>query len=313
MAAWDTLGHGRLFLTLPNIRARRSPAKWFLRILAHITVVWLALFLMLQWFEGKITYHPPRRLIETPADRGMVFEDVFMETEDGLAIHGWWIPAAAHDSEEQAAPPTLLEFHGNAENISYGMDQHVAFHSLGWNQLVVDYRGYGRSEGRPSEEGLYRDGDAAYAYVRARGVPPERIVIYGRSLGGAVAVYAARRHSAAALVTEGLFTDTHRVGRDILPFLPMRLFIKKRFDSLSRVSGLRTPKLFMHAAYDEVIPVHHAERLFEAAAQPKELFWIPGAGHNDAFYAATEEYLAVVKRFVETYVQEISEEGISPI
>jgi fermentation-respiration switch protein FrsA (DUF1100 family) len=303
-------------LTVPNIRALRNTAKWFLRILAHVAVVWLALFLMFQWFEGKITYHPPRRLVETPSDRGMAFEDVFMETEDGLAVHGWWIPAPAidaDDSEEQAAPPTVLEFHGNAENISYGMDQHAAFHGLGWNQLVVDYRGYGRSEGGPSEEGLYRDGDAAYAHVRARGVPPERIVIYGRSLGGAVAVYVAHHHPVAALVTEGLFTDTHRVGRDILPFIPVRLFIKKRFDSLSRVSGLRVPKLFMHAAHDEVIPVHHAERLFEAAAPPKELFWIPGAGHNDAFYTATEDYLVAVKRFVETHVQEISEEEISPI
>jgi fermentation-respiration switch protein FrsA (DUF1100 family) len=301
---------------MPNIRALRNTAKWFLRILAHVAIVWLALFLMFQWFEGKLTYHPPRRLVETPSDRGVAFEDVFMETEDGLSVHGWWIPAPAidaDDSEERAAPPTVLEFHGNAENISYGMDQHVAFHGLGWNQLIVDYRGYGRSEGRPSEEGLYRDGDAAYAHVRARGVPPERIVLYGRSLGGAVAVHVAHRHPAAALVTEGLFTDTHRVGRDILPFIPVRLFIKKRFDSLSRVSGLRIPKLFMHAAYDEVIPVRHAERLFEAAAPPKELFWIPGAGHNDAFYVATEEYLAAVKRFVETYVQEISEEGIPPI
>jgi fermentation-respiration switch protein FrsA (DUF1100 family) len=246
-----------------------------LAILALLTV---GLMLM----ESRMLYYPVRTLDASPAARGWPFEEVRLRTSDGVAIDGWFLPAT---SDADSARLTVLFLHGNAGNISHRLEKLAVLRELGVAVLIVDYRGYGRSEGTPTESGLYRDARAAYDHlVRDRGIEPRTIVLYGESLGSAVVAQLASEATVAGVVLEAAFTSIADVGQAMYPFLPVRWIVRQRYDTRSR----------------------HAERL-RAAAGPRASLVVLGGNHNEAFLqdaptyrSALAEFLSSVRRAART-------------
>ena len=244
-------------------------------------LLYLGLLAVLWLSESRLIYFPgaQRSLIAPPTWLGLRPERVEIPTEDSVTLVGWVMP-----SSEGASGLWLLICHGNAGNLSeFDRPVHYAGLSrLGLNLLAFDYRGYGESGGAASEQGLYRDADAAYDYLRQRGVPADRIVVFGHSLGSAVAIDLVSRTPAAGLIVEGALTSAVHRGQEIYPYIPVRWLARSRFSSIEKVSAVRMPKLFLHATADEVIPVAHGRRLFDAAPEPKTFVELEG-GHGDAF------------------------------
>ena len=242
-------------------------------------------------FERSMIYHPDPNLEVSPAAIGLAYEDVTITASDGVRIHGWWIPT--EDSRG-----TILFCHGNAGNISHRLESILIFHQLDLSVFIFDYRGYGKSAGSPSEEGTYRDAAAAYNYLREyREISPGKIIIFGRSLGGAVAIKLAGEEEAGALICESSFTSAVDMGRLLFPYLPVDLLVFDRYDSISRVGELSLPKLFIHSRGDEIIPFGHGERLYRAAAPPKEFLEIRG-GHNEGFLESEDIYREIIDDFL---------------
>ena len=243
--------------------------------------------------EKMMVFRPTRALEANPAAAGLHYEDVEFRAADGARLHGWWVPAGAR-------APTLLLFHGNAGNISHRVELLARLHrELGANVFIFDYRGYGRSEGRPSEQGTYRDGEAAWLYLRGRAdLDPEAIVLYGRSLGSAVAVDLAVRKACRGVILEAPFTSAAEMARTILPLPGIGRLVRTRYDSLGKIKGLRVPQLVLHGDRDEVVPYRQGRRLYEAAPGPKEFYTVRGAGHNDTYLVGGRAYFATLKRFL---------------
>jgi len=242
-------------------------------VLAAVVAAAVVALLALAYFrQESLVFFPDRHLRFTPADLGMIFEDVRLETSDGVTVAAWWIP-------RPNGRGALIFCHGNAGNMGDRVGKLRLFHDLGLSVLALEYRGYGASQGRPSEQGTARDMDAAVAHLRdARGIPLDRTVFYGESLGGAVAIEAATRWLPAALVAESTFTSARAMARHHYPFVPPAL-VRVRYDSLSRVRGLTCPKLFLHGPADTIVPFGMGEELFRAAPEPKRFATLVG-DHN---------------------------------
>ena len=261
----------------------------------HIFIMFAGAYLLLAallfLFQGSLVYHPRRHLAATPADASMDYEDVSLTTSDGVKLHGWFVPAAS-------AGGTVLMFHGNGGNISHRLDTIAIFHRLGYNAMIIDYRGYGLSEGSPGEEGTYRDAEAAWGYLtRTRKIDPDRIVLFGRSLGGAVAAWLAVEKHSAGLIIESTFTSVPDFGAEMYKFLPVRLLARIQYDTLARIDRLRCGVLVIHSPDDEVIPYHHGQKLFEAAKEPKRFQEISGR-HNDGFMTSGSVYTDALAEFL---------------
>jgi fermentation-respiration switch protein FrsA (DUF1100 family) len=214
--------------------------------------------------------------------------------EDGVILSAWVMPA------EPNAGYWLLICHGNAGNLSEGGRalHYAGLHDLGLGILAFDYRGYGESEGTPGEAGLYRDAEAAYRYLRdSLGVTPERIILFGHSLGSAVAVELAGKVPAAGLILDGALNSGVQRGQELYPYLPVRWLARNRFESDRKIGRLTLPKLFLHARGDQVVPIAHGEQLFAAAPPPKRFVALAG-GHGDAFMADSGAYFGAIQRFV---------------
>jgi uncharacterized protein len=273
--------------------SRSASARRLLRSALFITAtVYLGFALMLVLLQSRLVYFPMRQLDATPARIGLTYEDVWLRTEDGLRLHGWWVPA----TEERG---TVLFFHGNAGNISHRLLSIESFHRLGYSTFIFDYRGYGQSQGRPSEAGTYLDGEAAWRYLLAeRGIPANRIALFGRSLGAAVAAAIAERERPAAVILESTFTSVPDLGAELYPFLPVRWLARIRYDTLARVPQIAAPLLVVHSPDDEIIPFSHGRRLWEAASEPKAFLQLSG-GHNDGFVVTGERYERGIAEFLE--------------
>lgn len=238
---------------------------------------------------------PARALVTTPASYGLAYENVRFDTEDGVSLHGWFLPVPG-------ATRTVLFFHGNAGNISHRLDSLAVFVRLGLQVLIIDYRGYGESSGKPSEAGTYRDATAAWHYLTVtRGMAGEDIVLFGRSLGGAVAVELAGRVDAGALIVESSFTSVPEMAAKLYPFLPVRWLARLRYPSLERIGGVQCPVLVLHSRNDEIIPFSHGQSLYQAAAQPKAFFVMNG-GHNDGFFASGAAYERALDDFLKAHM-----------
>jgi len=243
----------------------------------------LAGLLVIGWgLERHFLYFPTRTLASTPAAHGLAAEDLDLRAEDGVRLRGWRLRGAGRRA--------LLYFHGNAGNAADRLDRaRILVGRLGLDVFLVDYRGYGLSEGEPSEEGLYRDARAVYAAARERGFGPDRIVLFGESLGSAVAIDLATRFESEAVVLETPFLSIAEMARVHYPFVPAFL-IRSRYDNAAKIGRVAAPKLFLVAERDEVAPPEQGRRLYELAAPPKTLYVIPRAGHNDTYVVGGEEY-----------------------
>ena len=240
--------------------------------------------------ERAFIYYPVRELTGTPASFGLAYRDVWFQADDGVRLHGWLIPGAR--------PTTLLWSHGNAGNIGHRLDNIREIHQrLGIGVFIFDYRGYGQSEGSPTEAGLYRDARAAReALVRDGGVPSERIVYFGRSLGAAVALELALAHPPRGLILESPFLSVQAMANRTLP--GSGYLFKSRFDSLARIGRLRAPLLILHGDADEVVPYEHGRRLWEAASEPKAFYTIARARHNDTYLVGGRDYWEAWRKFL---------------
>ena len=255
-----------------------------------LALAWVAVIVLLTFMERRFLYFPIRSLAAEPADYGLRAEELRLTASDGVKLHGWWIKSKGE--------VVLLLFHGNGGNVSHRLERAKLFaEELGVDLFLVDYRGYGLSEGTPSEAGLYRDGLAIYDAARARGFPPERIVLHGESLGCAVAVEVALRRPAGKVVLETPFLSVPALARVHYPFVPT-MFVRSRFDSASKVGRVTVPKLILVADRDDIAPADQGRALYERAAPPKELHVIPGAGHNDTYVVGGASYLAAWRRFL---------------
>jgi uncharacterized protein len=267
-----------------------------LRLLAVAALCYLVILLVLRLSESRMLYVPggSRTLLDPPAELDLGVRRVTVTASDGVRLVAWAMPVV------EGSGYWLLICHGNAGNISEaGRPYHYAgLRGLGLSLLAFDYRGYGESEGAPSEDGLYRDADAAYRYLRdTLGVPPERIVVFGHSLGSAVAIELVSRVPAAGLILDGALTSVVDRAQELFPYAPVRWIAASRYASLERVGELALPKLFLHARGDEVIPIAHGRRLFEAAAQPKRFVELRGS-HGDTFDVDSAAYFGAIGRFV---------------
>ena len=264
-------------------------------VLAGIFLVTLAVLLVF-WaqIEKRFVYFPEPELLSTPGQLGLQYEEAFFETADGLKLHGWYVPGAGE--------VTWLWFHGNGGNISHRLDEAALFHRrLGVNQFLFDYRGYGKSEGNPTERGTYADARAALKYLRERGdLDPGRIVYFGRSLGTAVAVELATIHQPLGLVLVAPFTSVSNMARAVFPILPLHRLIRGRYDSLARIGSIECPVLILHGDADQTIPINQAMQLFEAANEPKQFRVLPGAGHNDTYVAGGRVYWDAMEGFLKS-------------
>ena len=248
------------------------------------------------FFQDRLLYFPSRVLEYTPAQVGLGFEEVYFHASDGTALHGWYVPAPD-------ARATLLFCHGNGGNISHRLDSLAIFQRLGLNVFIFDYRGYGRSRGRPGEQGTERDALAAWHWLtEEKQTDPLKLIIFGRSLGGSVAAGLACARRPAGLILESSFTSYSDIGRTHYPFLPVRLLAKYRYATIEKVARLKIPVLIVHSPQDELVPFSHGRALFDACAGAKDFLEISGS-HNDGFLLSGEIYVQGLDRFISGVVQ----------
>ena len=246
-------------------------------------------------FQSNYVYYPGRTLSTDPGDIGLSFENISFETTDGVKLSGWFIPC---DSPRGV----ILFCHGNAGNISHRLDSIQIFHRLGLGVFIFDYRGYGQSEGKPSESGTYRDVEAAWQYlVEERQVIPDKIIVFGRSLGGAIAAWQARSHKPGALILESTFTSVPNLAAELYPYLPVKLLSRFKYDTEVYLEGVHCPVLIVYSPDDEMMPYRHGQRLFEVAKEPKEFLEISGS-HNEGFINSGKRYEEGLNTFISEFL-----------
>ena len=244
-------------------------------------------------FEERFIFFPTVYPRGNYQDAGTIpkLEDCWFTSEDGVKLHGWFAPA-------DTPIATLVMSHGNAGNISHRVPIIYALRDLGFNVFMFDYRGYGRSEGSPNEQGVYRDGRAAFDFISRRAdVDSSSIILFGTSLGGAVAVEVALHRPAAGLVLESTFSSARDVARVAYPFLPVQFVLRTKFDSFEKIRSIHLPLLSSHGDRDSIIPISLGRKLYDAANQPKRFYLVKGADHNDIFWIGGKAYLEQIRDF----------------
>jgi fermentation-respiration switch protein FrsA (DUF1100 family) len=269
--------------------------------IALLIALFVIIILMMALFERSLIFFPTRYPIGSwdveavARGSGCEIEECYFTTDDSVRLHGWWV----RRSEESRDDPLLLFFHGNAGNLSDRADLVLELaNRLPAQVFVVGYRGYGRSEGKPTEDGLFLDARAAWRFLTDdRGVPGERIVVFGKSLGGAVAVDLAMDVDAAGLIVESSFTSIPEMAARHYPFVP-KFLIRTQMNSLSKIGMVSCPKLFVHSRADEVVPYELGRKLYESASQPKAFHEVVGAGHNETWLVGGAPYIEAISGFL---------------
>ena len=264
-----------------------------------VSVLVLSLFgSWLFYQQPAMIFFPSRSLIETPTDWKLRYEDTTLETVDGLRLHGWFIPY-------QGASRVLLFFHGNAGNISHRRESVMIFHRLGLNVFIFDYRGYGASQGKPSESGLYKDGMAAWEYlVQEKGINKRQIILFGRSLGGSVAVNLAAEVQPGALILESTFSSAKDMANVVFPIISYIVPLRFEFNAVERIKRVTSPLLVMHSTEDDIIPFRLGEKIYHAAGQPKSLVKMHG-DHNSGFLLSQPAYEQALGTFILTHASNL--------
>ncbi|WP_372634845.1 alpha/beta hydrolase [Fodinibius sp.] len=265
-----------------------KPLLWITGVIA---AGYLFILLFMYLFQAQMVFHPTKQMGTDPSAAGLPFEDVTFETTNGLQLHGWFVTAG--DSA-----PTILYCHGNAGNISGRLETIRLLHELGLNVFIFDYRGYGRSEGTPSETGTYRDASAAWGYLtETRGIEKEKIIAMGRSLGGSVAAWLAARKDPAAAIVESSFTSAAQLAADFYPWLPVRWLLKYDYNTIAYLQNIKAPVFMAHSRDDEIVPFHHGKTLFEAAGKPKMFVELRGS-HASGFLETETKYRKQLRSFL---------------
>lgn len=275
---------------------KKTIATRVLNLLLTILVGYLLVLLLIRIFEARLIFFPdyPDRLEGDWHPRGLPVEDVWLTAPDGVKLHAWWIP-------NTNAKFTFLAFHGNASNIANRAQIYEFLRDAPANVLAVEYRGYGRSEGRPSEAGIYRDAEAGYeSLVKAKGIDPRTIVSFGQSLGTAAATHLAAHRTVAGLVLEAPFPSASRVAREVYWFLPgVSLAVYGQFNTVTWIKEVRAPVLIVHCKQDPVIPFVFGQEVYEAALQPKTFVAIENPCHEEASLMSPKKYGAALKSFLD--------------
>ncbi|WP_439341173.1 alpha/beta hydrolase [Vacuolonema iberomarrocanum] len=298
----------------------RKRKQWLIAVVGMLALAYASTGLLLALRQQHLIYRPAPELSMQPdaPDFNLPYEEVWIPIAGSQErLHGWWIPAPTPQEnfavlpEEPTniltSPKVMLYLYGVGRNMGdYNYLARVsAFRQLGFSVLVFDYRGYGLSEGDfPNESQVYQDSQAAWNYLQdVRQIPPEQIVIYGESLGGAIALDLANQHpEAGGLIIQSSFTTMAEAiaHRRLLQLFPIDWLLTERFDSLSNVRSLQVPVLFLHGSDDSVVPPEMSQRLYDAAPEPKQLFLIPGADHVRIYQPGEQSYLKAIQRFVES-------------
>lgn len=292
-------------------RAKRSPWRLVLRYLVLFPViVYLGLAAVMFAFQSRIVFVQSKKMQGDPSNAGMAFEDLTLRTSDGVSINAWYVPGP------EEARGTALFCHGNGGNMSHCVDRIRLLRELGFNVLLFDYRGYGRSEGTPSEEGLYRDTRAAWDWlVMEKNVPPDEIVLWGHSLGTAVASQLAGEVQAAALIMEASHTSVAEEGQRRFPWLPVRLLAYIELDNCAHVARAKCPVMIVHSSQDQLVPLEFGRRVFDAAREPKAFLEITG-GHNSGYRSSGKVYrdgvVEFLKKHVASYYSAVSTDATGP-
>jgi hypothetical protein len=270
--------------------------RTLISLLSIAAGIFVLLSLALYLLQDKMVFlanMPGRALTASPGDMGLEYENISLATSDGESLHGWYVPAINRRG-------VVLFFHGNAGNISHRLDSIGIFQQLGLDTLIIDYRGYGQSTGKASEKGTYLDAQAAWSYlVDERGVPAEEIIIFGRSLGGAVGAWLGTQHIPAALIIESSFTSGVDMAQRLYPFLPAGLITRLRYPVVEYASRLDCPVLVVHSRDDEIIPFDMGQSIYAAVKQRKSFLELRG-DHNNGFFISRHEYVAGLDKFIES-------------
>ncbi len=275
---------------------RKLARRMLQSILFILVSVWVLLSLLLYLFQPRFIYFPQSTIDYTPDMAGLPYEDIYFKTNDDVLLNGWFIPV-------EDAKNTLLFFHGNGGNISHRLESLKIFHELGLSVFIIDYRGYGQSQGTSSEQGTYRDAEAAWRFLtKTRGITESEIIIFGRSMGGAVAIWLAGNHTPKLLILESTFTSVADMGKHYYPYLPTHLLARIKYASIDRIKAIHIPILISHSQTDEIVPYKFGRALFEKARAPKIFLELKG-GHNDGFITTGSSYIQGLENFISTYAE----------
>lgn len=266
------------------------PIKWPY-LLSLVFLLGVSFYLFYPRIENFFIFFPQSYLEQKPEDIHLNYKEILFDTEDGQKLHGWLFPL-------QGKSPFILFCHGNAGNVSHRLDNIGRLLGQGLPVFIFDYRGYGRSAGKPSEKGLYRDGVAAFDYlVREEHVDPKNIVLFGRSLGAAVAVDISLKREVRAIILESAFTSTKEMAKTMLLFGLLSPFLPPNYNNLKKIARIDVPKLIIHGTDDHIVPYSMGEKLFAAAKAPKFFFPLKGADHNDTYFKDPRKYFKIVSAF----------------
>jgi len=255
----------------------------FLEIAAVLLIAYSVLGWTLYFMQPTFLYKPLRSVYYTPEELGLDFEDVTFKSSDGLKLNGWYVPA-------ENSRFTVLLCHGNGGNIMHRLDSINLFYNLGLSCFIFDYRGYGNSQGKPTEEGTYLDAIAAYKWlIEEKKISPDNIIIFGRSIGGSVAAKLATKLKVRSLIIESTFTSFTDMGRKFYPYMPIRLFARFSYKTIDYIKKVHCPVMIIHSRNDEIVPFEFGLELYEAANEPSEFVEIFGC-HNDGFLVSGEIY-----------------------
>jgi fermentation-respiration switch protein FrsA (DUF1100 family) len=244
--------------------------------------------------EGYFIFHPQKRLDYSPSDFRLNYRDIYLNTLDGVKLHGWYF-------RPYQDRPVILFCHGNAGNISHRLEYTGMLLEMGVNVFIFDYRGYGKSSGHPTEQGIYTDALSAFDYlVWDEKINPDDIILLGRSLGAAVALEVALKRGARAIIIENGFLSVHHMAKEMGIFRIVSPLVPQNYNSLEKIKDVTIPKLIMWSERDEIVPPFMGRRLFDAAGEPKEFYEIKDAGHNDTHIAGGREYQNTISEFIRT-------------
>ncbi len=267
-----------------------------LSILGMLVGGYLVFSAGLYFFQSHLVYFPDRAIVTTPDKEGLRYQAASFEAWDGVKLSGWFVPT-------DEAKGVVLFFHGNGGNISHRIHYVRFFHRMGLSVLLFDYRGYGESGGRPSEQGTYYDAEAALRYlVFSHRLPPSKIIFFGESLGGAVATWLAQRHKPMALILQSSFTSIPDMASESYPYFPVRWLARFDYNTIEYLQKVHAPLLVIHSREDEMVPFSHGRRLFDAAVGPKTFLEISGS-HNEGFLISEKEIGSNLTTFLAEYVR----------